>query len=421
MRTLALLTVFCCSFIFCIAREKEHPDSLLARRQFFALRNLLEKNATGLNEEKRLYYHCFVDNFFNRLDESNGNIDRMLEKYRSELNSHQAVTLLKMKIDNLVKSYRYNEAWKVATQLLTAYQSSLSADDREEISNEAIIWESLQQAQPQQLTIAENTRITYKRDMAGLINIPVSIRDTTNEFVFDTGANISVISESSAKRNGLIPGEKYFEVVAATGIKVKARTAVAGHMKIGDHILVKNAVFMVFPDSALTFGPYKIHGIIGFPVIEQMGEIRISAGHLEVPREPVPASLANFGLDKLTPVLNVQFRTDSLPFTFDTGAAATDLNLPFYNKYRDEVNATNSLHDKKFGSAGGSVRISSYKLPDVSLQIAGKTFRLKETPVKTLSVTENDRYYYGNLGQDIMRQFREMVINFRYMYVSFKD
>ena len=421
MRTLALLTLLCSSFIFCSARETEHPDSLLAKRQFFALRNFLAKNAAGLKERDRLYYHCFTDNFFNRLDESNRNIDRLLGKYHAFLPPKQFVTLTRLKIDNLVKSYRYKEAYTVSTQLLSAYKEVLSPEEQEDVHNEAILWESLQAAQPQQLNVTENTRIGYKRDMAGLINIPVSITDTTEQFVFDTGANISVITESNAKRNGLVPGEKYFEVVAATGIKVKARTAVVKEMKIGDHIQVKHAVFMIFPDSALTFGPYKIQGIIGFPVIEQMGEIRISATHLEVPREPVPASFANFGLDKLMPVLNGQYRTDSLPFTFDTGAAATDLNLPFYTKYKEEISATNSLHDKQFGSAGGNVKISSYKLPEVVLRIAGKTFRLKDAPVKTASVTENDLYYYGNLGQDLMRQFREMVINFRHMYVDFKD
>lgn len=420
MRTLALLTLLCCSFIFCAARENEHPDSLLAKRQFFALRNLLSGKDGELREEKRVYYRCFVDNFFNRPDESNRHIDLLLKKYRAGLSDQQIITLLKVKIDNLVKRYHYKAAHAVSQQLLSDYSAALSAADREDISNEAIIWESLEQAQSQQLLVRKNTEIAYKRDMAGLINIPVSISDTTNEFVFDTGANISVITESSAKRNGLVPGEKYFEVTAATGIKVKARTTVVKEMKIGDDILVKHAVFMIFPDSALTFGSYKIHGIIGFPVIAQMNEIRISASHLEVPREPVPASFANFGLDKLTPVVNIQYRTDSLPFTFDTGAAATDLNLPFYTKYQKEIDATNSLHDKRFGSAGGNVKISSYKLPDVVLQIAGKVFRLKEAPVKTASVTENDQYYYGNLGQDIMRQFPEMVINFKYMYVSFK-
>lgn len=421
MRTLALLTLLCFSFIFCSAGEKEHPDSLLAKREFFALRNFLAKHGAGLKEQDRLYYHCFTNNFFNRLDESNRNINRLLEKHRAFLSRRQFITLMKLKIDNLVKSYRYKAAYEVSTQLLSDHRQALSQEEKEDILNEAIIWESLQAALPQQLSVTENTRIAYKRDMAGLINIPVSISDTTNQFVFDTGANISVITESNAKRNGLVPGEKYFDVVAATGIKVKARTAVVKEMKIGDHILVKHAVFMVFPDSALIFGPYKINGIIGFPVIEQMGEIRISATQLEVPREPVAASFANFGLDKLMPVLNAKYRTDSLPFTFDTGAAATDLNLPFYNKYRAEINATNSLHERQFGSAGGNVKISSYKLPEVVLKIAGNTFLLKDAPVKTASVTENDQYYYGNLGQDLMRQFREMVINFRYMYVTFKD
>ncbi|WP_298739258.1 retropepsin-like aspartic protease [uncultured Chitinophaga sp.] len=421
MRTSILLALFCCTTVFSFAREKEHPDSLLVKRQFFALRNLLIKQAAGMKEQDRLYYHCFTDNFFNRMDASNRNIDQLLEKYRGLLASKQFVTLLRLKIDNLVKSYRYKEAYTVSTQLLSDYKGYLSPDEQEDILNETIIWESLQHAPPQQLSVTEDTRIPYQRDMAGLINIPVRITDTTQQFVFDTGANISVITESDAKRNGLLAGEKYFEVIAATGIRVKARTAVVKEMKIGDHILVKDAVFMIFPDSALTFGPYKIQGIIGFPVIEQMGEIRISDTLLTVPREPVQAPFANFGLDKLMPVLNVGYRTDSLPFTFDTGAAATDLNLPFYNKYQEEIKATNSLHDKQFGSAGGNVKISSYKLPEVALQIAGKTFRLKNAPVKTAAVTENDQYYYGNIGQDLMRRFREMVINFRYMYVDFRD
>lgn len=421
MKTCFLLAFFCCSFICCFAKEKEHPDSLLAHKEYFALRNYLAAHSSGLKEDKQWYYHSFLDNFFNRLDESNQHIDRLLQKYSAGLSAPQKITLLKLKIDNLVKGYHYKEAYMTSTRLLKEYAASLSAEEAEDISNEAIIWESLQNIAPQQTAISTDTRIAYQRDMAGLINIPVTINDTANAFVFDTGANISVITESSATRNGLTLMDRYFDVTAATGIKVKARTAVVKRLKIGEHIEVFNAVFMVFPDSALTFGPYKIHGIIGFPVIEQMGEIRISAAQLEVPRQPAPASFANFGLDKLMPVLNVKMRTDSLSFTFDTGAAATDLNLPYYLRYWDEVHAGGTLQDKKFGSAGGTRTISSYKLPETALEIAGKPFRLKGTPVKTISVTENDQYYYGNLGQDIMRQYREMVINFRYMYVTFKD
>jgi predicted aspartyl protease len=421
MKTCFLLAFFCCSFICCFANEKEHPDSLLAHKEYFALRNYLTAHSSGLKEDKQWYYHSFLDNFFNRLDESNQHIDRLLEKYSASLGTPEIVALLKLKIDNLVKGYRYKEAYATSSRLLKEYGTSLSAEDQEDIPNEAIIWESLQNIQPQQVAVSTDTRIPYKRDMAGLINVPVSIGDTANAFVFDTGANISVITESNAMRNGLTLMDKYFDVMAATGIKVKARTAVVKKMKIGEHIEVFNAVFMVFPDSTLTFGPYKIHGIIGFPVIEQMGEVRISPDHLEVPREPVPASFANFGLDQLTPVINTKVKTDSLSFTFDTGAAATELNPPYYRKYENEVRSAGTLQEKRFGSAGGTRTIGSYILPDVPMEIAGKTFRLKGTPVKTISVNDSDQYYYGNLGQDIMRQYREMVINFRYMYVTFKD
>ena len=73
------------------------------------------------------------------------------------------------------------------------------------------------------------------------------------------------------------------------------------------------------------------------------------------------------------------------------------------------------------GGAGGVNTVNAYKLPEIVLGIADKKPRLPQIPVITAPVMEEDRYYYGNLGQDIMKQYREMVISFRYMYVSFKD
>ncbi len=58
---------------------------------------------------------------------------------------------MRLKIDNLVKSYRYKEAYAVSKQLLSDYKGALSPEEQEDILNEATLWESLQAAQRQQL------------------------------------------------------------------------------------------------------------------------------------------------------------------------------------------------------------------------------------------------------------------------------
>lgn len=415
-----LFCALCLSCLSCFARQ-EHPDSLLARRQFFKLRNEVAANGTALNEQTKLYYQSFLDNFFNRCYDSNKSIDLLLDQYPSQLNARQRIALLKLKIDNLSKTYQYRKAYAASTALLKEYGPQLKEEERKDISNTAIIWKSLQAAGPQQVYIEKDTRIPYKRDAAGLVNIPVHLQDTTWQFIFDTGANISVITESHAKRSRLTLMSDYFQVQAITGAYVNARCAIARTMKIGD-IVVKDAVFMVFPDSSLSLagGRYKIHGIIGFPVIEQLGEVRMNKqSYLEVPRQAVPADLSNFGLDELTPVVNVRVKNDSLPFTFDTGAQTTHLNIPFYRQFGEEVAAAKLVH-MRMGGAGGVDSIPVYKLPELTLSLSGKTAKLQDIGVLTTALTEKAGYYYGNLGQDVLKQFEEVVISFKYMYVKLR-
>ncbi len=98
--------------------------------------------------------------------------------------------------------------------------------------------------------------------MAGLINVPVEFKDSTFDFVFDTGANLSVITESYAIKAGLDVRNVVFKVRAITGIDVNAKLGVAKLLKMGD-VEVENVVFIVFPDSVLSFagGAYRIRGL----------------------------------------------------------------------------------------------------------------------------------------------------------------
>jgi hypothetical protein len=164
---------------------------------------------------------------------------------------------------------------------------------------------------------------------------------------------------------------------------------------------------------------YTIKGIIGFPVIEQLQESHINKTSMMVPHTTADRNIRNFGVDELLPVISITYQTDTLAFTFDTGAQFTFLNEPFYKQYKTLIDSSGHPFDMQLGGAGGISKSKAYLLPEITINIAGQPAVLKEVSVKTNSTSPKDELYYGNLGQDIMNQFREMIISFRYMYVDF--
>ncbi|MFT3823252.1 MAG: pepsin/retropepsin-like aspartic protease family protein [Chitinophagaceae bacterium] len=398
-------------------------DSLLVNRDFFRLRDeLQQKQYKKLSDARKLYYQAFVHNFFHDLELSSKEIYHLVNKYSKEFSDKEISSLLTKQIDNHIKLYQYRLAHEISQLMLTKYEHVLSAEEKEEINNSDVIWKSLQNVAPQQAIVDNDTHIAGKRDMARLLNIPVQFGDSTFQFVFDTGANISVVSETYAGKSNMELLHSRFKVRAITGLEVMADLALAKSLKIGS-ITLSNVVFMVFPDSALSFlnGIYKINGIIGFPVIEQLQEVRIAKGDtLTIPREAVKKDIGNFGIDGLAPVLNTIIAGDTLAFTFDTGAQTTVLNQPYYRKYKAAITQNGTAFQLKEGGAGGTNNTTAYRLPSITFDIHGQPVTIKNVAVKTTHAGTTDNFYFGNLGQDVMTQFKEMVINFKYMYVLFE-
>jgi predicted aspartyl protease len=396
-------------------------DSLLARRHFFELQRALQSDAyRELPAYKRLYYQVFLHNFFHDLNTSNNEIAQLLGNHINQLSNNQVSNLLMKKIENHVKLYQYRQAHLTTQFVLRKYRNALSPGERVDARNSDLIWKALQDVPPQTTTITNDTQIGYRRDLAGLITVPVNFVDSSFYFVFDTGANFSVITESYARKAYLRKLNVRFKVRAITGLQVNASLGIADELRLGS-IVIKNVVFMIFPDSALSFarGLYTINGILGFPVIEQLQEVRFDKYNLTVPQVAVDRNIRNFGVDELLPVISVAYNTDTLAFTFDTGAQFTFLNEPFYHDYKSLIDTAGYSFEMQIGGAGGIAKSKAYRLPQIPINVAGHPALLKDVAVKTSSTTPKDKLYYGNFGQDIMNQFKEMVINFRYMYVDF--
>ena len=74
---------------------------------------------------------------------------------------------------------------------------------------------------------------------------------------------------------------------------------------------------------------------------------------------------------------------------------------------------------ERIGGAGGSKEVSSYRYRNLDLTFAGRPARFAEARILSDPIREADRYFYGNLGQDLIKQFPSVTLNFEAMSITF--
>ena len=234
----------------------------------------------------------------------------------------------------------------------------------------------------------------------------------------DTGANLSTISESYAQKLGMSIREASVEVNTATGMKLRTRMAVADKFDVGG-LEFENVVFLVLPDDQLAFEEvgYSIKGIVGFPIIHQMRELRIGREHITIPSKPTPSHLGNLCLEGLMPVIKARARDEELIFTFDTGATRSELSRRYFDRHRQWIESEGELLTARRGGGGGMVDAENYFIDDFTLEIGTAEVTLPQIGVSLENYLFNEDKD-GNMGQDVFMRFDETVICFEYMYVD---
>ena len=395
---------------------------LFNQKQYFKLKDNLKFDKSALNKYQLEYFNALTLSVFNKPAESNGFINELLNDHSNELSDSMKINLLNSKLLNCINLYQYEEALNVTEKLLAEFKPLLKKDETDELINSALIWKAASDLAPQTISKTGDTRIESRKDMAGLTNIKVNVNSNEEEFIFDTGANFSTVSNSIAKKLGMEFLTGTVEVGTSTGLKVNAELAYADTLRIGNMIFT-NVLFLVLPDKDLSFadGAYVIKGIIGFPVIKDMKQITLSENEIFIPEITENSFYDNLSMNGLIPLIQTIVDSDTLIFSFDTGARKTMLYTLYYEKYRSGVDSNYTLLDIKFGGAGGEVIMKGFNLNKLNFEIASGKVTLDSISLIREHFTDNDEFIYGNLGNDFIKSFREMTINFENMYVDFKD
>ncbi|HEX4373211.1 MAG TPA: retropepsin-like aspartic protease [Puia sp.] len=401
------------------SREKILKD-LLQKGEYFKLKTILLQNRAILSADKFQFYQAFIESAFNHDQNSILLIEDLLKKSSVSIDDPSKVDLLLLLRDNYFKTYRYKKAAEAGQYILKNYKTILG-ERIHDVENSLLIHEALKDIPAQKIDL-KKVSLNWTRNKLGLMEVPIRTKTKGLEIVFDTRAHISTVTQSFAKKLGLRMLDVSFEESSGlTGIKFRSGLGIADSLYLGD-MLMQHIVFQVLPDEQLYFPSldYTLNGILGFQVITQFNEVQIFRnGDFIISPVSTPSDLNNLAFDGSTTVISAIVNSDTLSFHFDTGANATEFYSNYFNTYNADVIKNGRTDTVETGGAGGTVKTLDYILPVVHLKIGEKEIALKDVSVHTDPVFKGQRYN-GNIGQDVITQFDEMILDFGSMYLRFK-
>lgn len=388
--------------------------ALTEQNNFFKAKDLYETSKNELSRSHQDYIRAVLDNAFNRLKKSEETIAHLLLD-KSNLTDSLQVKLYETQYDNQIKLYEYKKAKRTIERLVNNYKEYLDSTQISDYQNNLKICNALENVPPQKVDI-QHSVIKMEKDKAGLNTLKVLANDDSLQFIFDTGANFSTTSISVAKKSGMKLLPTNIRVGSITGNFVSTQLAVCEKLELGN-IKIHNVVFLVMPDEMLSFPQidYQIYGILGFPIIEALKEIRINQnGDFIVASTKSYSEKSNMAMKGLTPLINL----DNKHFTFDTGADKTILYQLFYQENKQEIDRNYQPQKISFGGAGGLKEFEGFSI-NYTFNVNGKQVTLDNIDLLKEKIKENETVY-GNIGQDLIQKFNTMIINFDKMFISFE-
>lgn len=364
--------------------------------RMFELREALEQ--PGWTDSETLFYRAITESRFGHEAAGIEDLHKFLLAGGSPEMERPAYEEL---ASALLRIGRYGDS---ARALRDALRLTPQKDaDRADTENSRALYESLQDVAPQTIQFAQPVPIEAKHNQLGSWNVPVEVNGRQGEWIFDTGANLSTLSESEAARLGLFTREASAYVKGSTEKKSSLRLTVAPDLRIGN-VRVTNVIFLVLSDQALYIAPvkYQIRGILGLPVLRALGSVGISAkGMVRIDtREAGAPGEPNLFWDQLSPIVETRHANHRLEMFLDTGANKSSAYPSLRGALTsDEIGGLKSKRDKT-GGAGGILTQRVELIPMLRLEILGRPVDVSNVSLLLKQLAGSRSYRDGVLGMD---------------------
>jgi Aspartyl protease len=390
----------------CFAVDNKRPDlrSLYDAHRWFALRDTVRKT------DAPLFYRGAVACVFNDVRQCEKKSKALI---RSQPHSEQAHAAHSLLAGVYLRYGQYRKALSQVDEMLV-----LEPADSDAKSVRPLL-AALSSSPDQSIGRRHSSRLSLHREGADF-GVPVFINGTPATYTFDTGANLSLLSESEAKRLGLAVRDVESSMEIMTGARVSLRIAIASEFTVGAFRL-KHVAFLVFPDDQPPFNdlPMGERGIIGIPVLLAFQSFSWgSDGSFEISAPRRRLAHSDLCFDGQIPVADVQFENRSLSFSLDTGAEVTYLYPPFAAAFPDLVKEQGKKESQKVTGVGSSTQVESSTLPKLQLGVGGIATILQPARILLAQTTAGSKLFDGNLGMDLLTQAQRTTLDFRSMTLT---
>jgi hypothetical protein len=258
-----------------------------------------------------------------------------------------------------------------------------------------------------------------RHDADGYLTLPISIDGKTDDFIFDTGAFQSAVTESEARKLGLTVQDDRRTLIDVSGTRTAFRTAVAKEVTLGSMTFRNVSFAVITPGGA--FADVDA-GIIGLPIILAMGGINWSNSGTAEFGGPLPTSSGepNLVFDGSRLVLRSELLGKSVLAALDTGANGTDLNANFADLFPDVV-AVGKKGSSEITGVGGTQTFASVELPELIFTIGSKAVPLRPAVVTMQrNIGAGGECCIANAGYDLLKQGQGFVLNLSAMTLQLR-
>lgn len=390
-------------------------DELVEENRYLELQRNLP--AAELTKQERTYFEGILADRTHHVGDAIALLEKVLPELKAR-SAHRAALALRALGSDYFEAGRYGDSAAAYATLLKSYGNQFPPGDLHGFSDNLQTYELLRGAPEQLISGSTSFTVPIQRDPLGNIDVPVLVGKTQMWWMFDTGANISTISLSTAKRLGLaISKGRATTQSGATGNEVPLHTAIIPELGLGK-ALIHNAVVLVMDDKELDIDlgnnrHYAIQGILGYPVLSALRSFTFFKDRLDIaPANPSSSRCAPLYVQDLTALIAATSGGKELVFSLDTGASTGTLTARYFHAFKEQF-VTLKPNRTSAGGAGGVRFMQGYTLRSMELHLGTATATLHDIVVLTepLGTGVLDSVY-GNLGQGLVAPFRSYTIDF---------
>lgn len=358
---------------------------------------------------------------FNRPAELREKLQKLIAEHHAELGFENVCNMTVM--GAMVEGYEGNYA--VAADMVKAIadtvKSATGSLEGTGLSKLLKYYESVREyPSPVLEKPAEDIKIALT-EKSELLWIPVVVNGKTYDFILDTGASFTMISQDLAKDMGAkIIGDPVF-VSGGETTGGYGQRAFIEDINVGP-VSFKNVLAFV-SENPSDDAPLKVDAVLGMDFIKRAGVIQIDLAEmtLTIPTKRTPTSYGrNIILETNIPVVeSTDANGNRYTFILDTGASGANLSDLWFAKNKELTYAL-PVETQSVWGYSGTVQFEIVKVPEYKLTIETTSAAFKNIPATVPANGTVSSSRDGRLGMGLFKQFRKVIFNFEDMYVAFE-